>query len=46
MVLNDYFLSSKHRLQIVYLLSEFLLRKVGIATRRERFHGKVANLWI
>ncbi|KAF7725209.1 hypothetical protein EC973_000375 [Apophysomyces ossiformis] len=27
MLLDDYFLSSKHRLQIVYLLSEFMLRK-------------------
>ncbi|KAI9023736.1 Hamartin protein-domain-containing protein [Phycomyces nitens] len=27
MLLNEYFLSSKHRLQIVYLLSEFMLRK-------------------
>ncbi|KAI7885139.1 hypothetical protein K492DRAFT_124197 [Lichtheimia hyalospora FSU 10163] len=32
MVLNDYFLSSKHRLQIVYLLSEFLLRKYDNST--------------
>lgn len=28
MILNRYFVSSKHRLQIVYLLSGFLLRKV------------------
>ncbi|KAI8139494.1 hypothetical protein BJV82DRAFT_521507 [Fennellomyces sp. T-0311] len=32
MLLNDYFLSSKHRLQIVYLLSEFLLRKYDNST--------------
>ncbi|KAG0187063.1 hypothetical protein DFQ28_006931 [Apophysomyces sp. BC1034] len=28
MLLDGYFLSSKHRLQIVYLLSEFMLRKL------------------
>ncbi|OAD70180.1 hypothetical protein PHYBLDRAFT_148733 [Phycomyces blakesleeanus NRRL 1555(-)] len=27
MLLNEYFLSSKHRLQVVYLLSEFMIRK-------------------
>ena len=31
MLLNEYFLQSKHRLQIVYLLSEFLLRKVSFS---------------
>ncbi|KAI7872655.1 hypothetical protein BDF14DRAFT_1716475, partial [Spinellus fusiger] len=32
MLLNEYFLSSKHRLQIVYLLSEFMLRKYDNST--------------
>ncbi|KAI9496677.1 hypothetical protein BDB00DRAFT_758113 [Zychaea mexicana] len=31
-LLNEYFLQSKHRLQIVYLLSEFLLRKYDNST--------------